>query len=51
MENLKSFNKEVANRMKKDEWVKALEHHKDDFDLPAIWEALQEPKKEAAKTK
>lgn len=49
MEALKHFNKEVARRTKKDAWVKSLEHHKDDFDLPAIWEALQEPKKEAAK--
>lgn len=43
------FNKERAMRMKKDAWVKAQEHLKDDFDLPAIWEALQEPKKETVK--
>lgn len=47
----KQFNKEAARRMKKDEWVKSLEHHKDEFDLPAVWEALQEKKepKETAK--
>ena len=51
MEAAKHFNKEVARRTKKEEWVKSLEHHKDDFDLPAIWEALQEKKevKEAPK--
>ena len=43
------FNKEVARRMKKEDWVKSLEHHKLDADLPAVWEALQEPKKEVAK--
>jgi len=50
MDVLKHFNKEAARRMKKDEWVKALEHHKDEFDLPAVWEALQE-KKEVEKPK
>ena len=44
MEALKHFNKDVARRTKKDVWVKSLEHHKDEFDLPAVWEALQEKK-------
>lgn len=46
---MEQFNVEVARRTKKDAWVKSLEHHKDEFDLPAIWEALQEPKKEPVK--
>ena len=51
MEASKHFNKEVARRTKKEDWVKSLEHHKDEFDLPAVWEALQEKKepKEAVK--
>ena len=44
MEASKHFNKEVARRTKKEDWVKSLEHHKDDFDLSAVWEALQEKK-------
>ena len=48
---LDHFNKEVANKRKKDEWVKSLEHHKDDFDLPAVWEALQEKKEPVKEVK
>ena len=44
MEAVKHFNKDIARRTKKEDWVKSLEHHKDEFDLPAVWEALQEKK-------
>lgn len=47
---LAHFNKAVANKRKKDDWVKSQEHIADQFpNLPEIWEALQEPKQEKAK--
>ena len=51
MEKHEQFNKEVARRTKKEDWVKSQAHIADDFDLPAIWEALQEPKPEKEKSK
>jgi hypothetical protein len=44
----KNVNKEWANKVSKADFIKALDHHKDDADLGELWESLQE-KKEAAK--
>ena len=43
-------NKEWANRVSKADFIKALDHHKDEVDLSELWESLQN-KKEVEKPK
>lgn len=35
------FNKELAQKYSKADWIKKLEHLKDEFDLGKIWDELQ----------
>ncbi len=47
----KNVNKEWANKVSKADFIKALDHHKDEADLGELWESVQEKKpKEEAKT-
>ena len=45
----KNVNKEWAKKVSKADFIKALDHHKDEADLGELWESLQEKKAETAK--
>lgn len=40
----KSFNKEYAASVPKEQWIKEHDHLKDDFDLSSEWESAQPEK-------
>lgn len=40
----KNFDKSYANEVSKDEFIKQHDHHKEEADLGAIWEELQDKK-------
>jgi hypothetical protein len=42
----KNVNKEWANKVSKADFIKSLDHHKDDADLAQLWEDLQDKKPE-----
>lgn len=48
MSKYPQFNPEVVKKLSKDQFIKNLSHHKDDFDLGEVWD-FHNPKQKGKK--